>query len=346
MEKITGKGRPPVFIGVMGMTGSGKSTFIKHLTEDPDIKIGTRLRSCTKFIQPAYMEYRDASGKKYDVFLVDTPGFDDTEMSDTDVLYKFVEWLQLQAKNELKLSGLIYLHRITDNRMSGSATRNLNMMLKLVGEENLKNVILVTSRWEMIDLKEAEEREQLDLLGPGGFWHDMIALGAMSARYNGTVKAAYTIIEHLIQQSPTYLRIQDELRRGIDLNETAAGQEIISELEKAALKQKQELKEIEEEMMKVTENAQKSALLLEAQERRYDELVEKMKKDDEARQKLLEGDKEKLEQRIEELEVKLGLRESKAELESALQMHEFEPIVREFKKLGFREGGRDKCIIS
>ncbi|KAF8455313.1 hypothetical protein BGX38DRAFT_1060133, partial [Terfezia claveryi] len=224
------------------MTGSGKSTFIKHLTKDPDIKIGTRLRSCKSSSPP------DASGKQYDVFLVDTPGFDDTEMSDTDVLYKFVEWLQLQAKNELKLSGLIYLHRITDNRMSGSATRNLNMMLKLVGEENLKNVILVTSRWEMIDLEEAEEREHLDLLGPGGFWHDMITLGAMSARYNGTVIAAHTIIEHLIQQSPTYLRIQDELRRGIDLNETAAGQEIISELEKAAIKRKQELKEIEEEM--------------------------------------------------------------------------------------------------
>ena len=96
------------------------------------------------------MKYKDANGKQYNVYLVDTPGFDDTEMSDTDVLYKFVEWLQLQAQNKLKLSGLIYLHRITDNRMPGSATRNLSMMLKLVGEENLKNVVLVTSRWEKV----------------------------------------------------------------------------------------------------------------------------------------------------------------------------------------------------
>ncbi|KAF8423556.1 P-loop containing nucleoside triphosphate hydrolase protein [Tirmania nivea] len=306
LEKmLRGGGPPPVFIGVMGMTGAGKSTFIKKLTGDQDIQIGTRLRSCTKFIQPAYMEYKDADGGKYDVFLVDTPGFDDTEMSDTDVLYRFAEWLQLQAQNQLKLSGLIYLHRITDNRMSGSATRNLNMMLKLVGEANLKNVVLVTSRWEMINLEEAEEREQLDLLGPDGFWYDMVNLGATSARYDGTVTAAHTIIERLIRQSPTYLRIQDELRQGIGLKETAAGQEVIGQLEKDAIKREQELREIKEEMMKANENAQRSALLLEAQQRRYNELIEKMKRDEEARRELLEGDKERLEQRVKDLEEKL-----------------------------------------
>ena len=36
----------PIIIGVMGMTGTGKSTFINKLTNDPDIAIGTGLRSC------------------------------------------------------------------------------------------------------------------------------------------------------------------------------------------------------------------------------------------------------------------------------------------------------------
>jgi len=133
----------------------------------------------------------------------------------------------------------------------------------------------------------------------------MITLGAKTARYNDTEKAAHTIIEHLIRQSPTYLRIQDELRQGIDLKETGAGQEVISQLEKDAIKREQELKEIKKEMMKATESAQRSALLLEAQQQRYDELIKQMKQDEEDRQRLLENNKEELEKRIKELEEKL-----------------------------------------
>lgn len=36
----------PIYIGVMGMTGTGKSTFIKTLTNDPNVVVGTGLRSC------------------------------------------------------------------------------------------------------------------------------------------------------------------------------------------------------------------------------------------------------------------------------------------------------------
>lgn len=35
-----------VFIGVMGVTGAGKSTFIKAATDDEDIGIGHSLTSC------------------------------------------------------------------------------------------------------------------------------------------------------------------------------------------------------------------------------------------------------------------------------------------------------------
>ena len=36
----------PIVIAVMGETGCGKSTFIKNLTQDNTIHIGTTLRSC------------------------------------------------------------------------------------------------------------------------------------------------------------------------------------------------------------------------------------------------------------------------------------------------------------
>ena len=37
---------PPIIVAVMGMTGVGKSTFIRSLTKDQNIKVGKGMRSC------------------------------------------------------------------------------------------------------------------------------------------------------------------------------------------------------------------------------------------------------------------------------------------------------------
>ncbi|KAF8435213.1 P-loop containing nucleoside triphosphate hydrolase protein [Terfezia claveryi] len=290
----------------MGMTGVGKSTFINSLTNDADIRVGKGLRSCTKEIQPAHLHHVTPDGKRYDVYLVDTPGFDDTEMSDTDVLLTFVDWLGLQYKNDLKLSGLIYLHRITDNRMTGTATRNLTMMRKLCGDENMKNVLLVTTRWEMMEYERCVEVETEYLLGPGGFWHGMVSQGAGHARYNGTLDAARQIIDRIVVQSPVFLRIQQELSEGKDVRDTAAGQALITELEKQALKRERELAQIKEDMLKASENAERNAELLEEQRRISEDLMKKMQQDQESMQKMLEADRATMQQRIMELQSALG----------------------------------------
>lgn len=67
------------------------------------------------------------------------------------------------------LSGIIYLHRISDIRMSGSSTKSLRMFRKLCGTENMSKVSLVTTMWDKVTPEEGARRErQLD--GPDGFW--------------------------------------------------------------------------------------------------------------------------------------------------------------------------------
>ena len=94
------------------------------------------------------MDFLASDSKSYDVFFADTPGFDDTTMSDTDVLKNIVLWLGLMREQSIKLSGIIYLHRITDNRVGGLAWRNLRMLHSLVGADKMANVLLVSTRWE------------------------------------------------------------------------------------------------------------------------------------------------------------------------------------------------------
>lgn len=86
-----------------------------------------------------------------EIILVDTPGFDDSDydgFDDFDVLEELAAWLEFPGYENARLSGLIYLHRITDNRIGGKAAKNLEMMEALVGVENMGNVVLVTNRWE------------------------------------------------------------------------------------------------------------------------------------------------------------------------------------------------------
>ena len=96
------------------------------------------------------MNFLASNNQSYDLFFADTPGFDDSAMSDTSVLIDIVSWLgSLRAEN-IRLSGIIYLYRITDTRMGGAACRNLHMLQALVGEDKMANVLLVSTRWEEV----------------------------------------------------------------------------------------------------------------------------------------------------------------------------------------------------
>ena len=79
-----------------------------------------------------------------------------------------------------------------------------------------------------------EEVLQNDLLGPGpppGFWYDMIAQGASHAKHDGSIQSAQQIIGLVVQWSPIYLQIQEELRIGIAFSQTAAAQALKKELQ-------------------------------------------------------------------------------------------------------------------
>lgn len=88
------------------------------------------------------------------IHLVDTPGFDDTNKKDVEVLREIASWLVVSANNDILLSGLVYLHPMTDNRFRGSAMRNLYMFKKLCGERCLPSVVLATTMWDLVSFAE------------------------------------------------------------------------------------------------------------------------------------------------------------------------------------------------
>ncbi|KDQ53006.1 hypothetical protein JAAARDRAFT_39718 [Jaapia argillacea MUCL 33604] len=203
-------------IAVMGPTGSGKSSFINLAAGNDHVEIGHKLESCTQAVQPIRLPRPSGGG---DIVLVDTPGFDDTLRSDTEILQAIADWLYATYRRKITLSGLLFLHRISDNRMAGTPLRNLSLFQKLCGNPALQDVLLVTTMWGDIDeaVGSLREKELRDL-----YWRSMICCGSQVVRFRYTQQSAWDIIGRCKGRGHNLL-IQEEMGRGLPLSQTSAG---------------------------------------------------------------------------------------------------------------------------
>lgn len=169
---------------------------------------------------------------RHEVAVVDTPGFDDTTRSDAEILEEIVEFLCAQYELGIPLKGIIYMHRITDNKMSGSAQRYFEMFNCLCGERNLGNVVLLTTMWsELSNQGKGLERER-ELRND--FWNAMSAQGSTIRRFDGSKSMAEAFVCRLMRKPSIVLQVQDELvDQGLRLDETKAGQLIVPRLEQS-----------------------------------------------------------------------------------------------------------------
>lgn len=153
----------------------------------------------------------------------------------------------------------------------------------------------------------------------------MVTLGADHAKHDGTKQSARAIIGRIVERSPIYLRIQEELHAGARISQTAASQVLIGELLRTIQEMERKTSAIEKQLAKVAEenaalmaalsqlNVQgneaktdepgEDAILLEALSHRRQDIRDNITKCEAAIQKL-KSDDHRLESNIAKMEAR------------------------------------------
>ena len=145
----------------------------------------------------------------------------------------------------MKLAGIVYLHEISQDRITGTARKNLTLFKKLCGEGAVNYVVLATTKWNRLGSKTIGRQREIELRDI--FWKNMLLNGSSMSRFDDTRESAQKIVRDILinRSTDVTLRIQEEL---VDLKkylpQTDAGKTLYDDLQRLHDRLKGELTEL------------------------------------------------------------------------------------------------------
>lgn len=262
--------RTETLIAVIGVTGAGKTTFVSRATGRTDLEIGHGIDSCTQDIIPITF---NLDGRK--VTLIDTPGFDDSERSDADILGLIAAYMAHTYTEGVLLTGILFLQPINQPRLQGSEVRRTRLFKKLLGENAYQRVIIATTMWNQLSESEAMARQN-ERASRNDVWGDMVSRGARVMRHDDNAQSATAIMRRLAQfRTPVELQIQQELiETGGRVALTSAGKQLDADLGAVISKLRDEIEALRKERTATAEEMRELRAKIIKYEEERDQLKE------------------------------------------------------------------------
>jgi hypothetical protein len=141
------------------------------------------------------------------VTFIDTPGFDNTVKDGAEILALISLSLRRAHSENKLLSGVIYLHRITDMKITGASVRRLALK-KMCDTERYENIALATTMWDTVteDIREQREKELKEK-----YWEHILSGGGNTYRHDSKETSAEKIVMKFLPYQSVVLGIQEEI---------------------------------------------------------------------------------------------------------------------------------------
>jgi hypothetical protein len=112
-----------------------------------------------------------------------------------DTIHEAILLISRSYDRKNKVAGILYLHRISDVRLTESPFAHLMMFQQSWGGNVLpQRVLLATTMWSQVDPATGDYREEKIR----GVWEKMIALGSGMTRFDHTTESAWQIVDQLL----------------------------------------------------------------------------------------------------------------------------------------------------
>lgn len=189
------------------------------------------------------------------IILIDTPGFDDTYKSDTEILELIAKHLSITFEAGKLLNGIILLQPINANRVVGQERKRTRLFEKICGENAYRNVVIATTFWGEIGDKAKGIAREKERIQNDGFWGQLVKKGARTARHENNKESALDVVRMLLDKPKVALQMQQEMAaNGGRFGDTSAGLELNKELNEQCAKLAMELVETKAEARKSKED--------------------------------------------------------------------------------------------
>lgn len=218
------------------------------------------------------------------ILLIDTPGFDDSQKGDVEILELLASWFATSYYLKQALVGVIYLHPITDNRLRDSTRRNIDLFQKLCGWDAMKTVTLITTMWDKDSSKEEQTYLDREEYLKERSWITMTARGAAVLRSRNKKTDMPALIDQILSKcSPVTLAVQTQLVDDkLTLADTDPGKVLMNDIRTSHKDKLGESKSIIELCREYQANGQRHELL----EARLVQIQEEIKAEEHARKRL------------------------------------------------------------
>lgn len=194
-----------VFIPVLGPTGSGKSTFINNLLGShcsrPRAEISHGYMSCTLKCEMYILDPPTSRQEVYKtlqdrLIFVDTPGFDDSRLSDWQVVNEIGKALLSLYRKDIRVAGVVYMLPIFPGRRNRNEEDNVATFQSMYGSNRYFHVALATTRWSLCDEVTGSQREEEILRTMWGNSRE----DAVIKRLHDTPDSAWEVVDAVISR--------------------------------------------------------------------------------------------------------------------------------------------------